>query len=200
MSDALIVVDVQNDFCPGGALAVPEGDEVVPVLNAYLARAAAAGIPIFASRDWHPPRTAHFTAFGGPWPEHCVQGTPGAAFHSDLQLPAGAQIVTKGNSEQDAGYSAFDGALPDGRDLATALHAAGVTRVFVGGLATDYCVRATVLGAHDAGFAAVWLRDASRPVEVQPGDGDRAALEMLAAGAMAGTLASFHPPTSATTR
>lgn len=199
MPDALIVVDVQNDFCPGGALAVPEGDAVMPVLNAYLARAAAAGIPIFASRDWHPPRTGHFAAFGGPWPEHCVQGTSGAAFHPDLQLPASAQIVTKGDSEQDAGYSAFDGALPDGRDLATALHAAGVTRVFVGGLATDYCVRATVLGARDAGFAAIWLRDASRPVEVQPGDGERAALEMLAAGATTGTLDVFHPSTSSAT-
>ena len=193
MPDALIVVDVQNDLCPGGTLAVPEGDAVVPVLNAYLARAAAAGMPIFASRDWHPPRTAHFAAFGGPWPEHCVQGTPGAAFHPDLRLPTSAQIVTKGTSQDDTGYSAFDGLLPDGRDLATALRAAGVTRVLVGGLATDYCVRATVLSAREAGFAAVWLRDASRPVEVQPGDGARAEAEMLAAGATAGSLDSFYP-------
>lgn len=193
MPDALIVVDVQNDFCPGGSLAVPEGDAVVPVLNAYLERAAAAGMPMFASRDWHPTHTAHFAAFGGPWPEHCVQGTPGAAFHPNLRLPSDVQIVTKGNSDQDAGYSAFDGALPDGRDLATALHAKDVTTVYVGGLATDYCVRATVLSARAAGFGAVLLRDASRPVEVQPGDGARAEADMLAAGATAATLEAFHP-------
>ena len=193
MADALIVVDVQNDFCPGGTLPVPEGDRVVPVLNEYLARAEGAGIPIFASRDWHPPHTAHFAQDGGPWPVHCVQNTPGAAFHPDLRLPAATQIVTKGTSTRDEGYSAFEGRLPDGRDLATALRAAGVTCVYVGGLATDYCVRATVLGALQAGIGTVWLRDASRPVEVQPGDGARAEAEMLAAGAPAGTLAEFAP-------
>ncbi|HEV7128526.1 MAG TPA: isochorismatase family protein [Ktedonobacterales bacterium] len=193
MSDALIVVDVQNDFCPGGALAVPEGDAVVPVLNAYLARATAAGLPIYASRDWHPQRTAHFASFGGPWPVHCVRDTSGAAFHPALQLPPATSLVTKGTSERDEGYSAFEGTLPDGRDLATALRAAGVSRVYVGGLATDYCVRATVLAARKDGFVVIWLRDASRAVEVRSGDGARAAAEMLAAGATAGTLADFHP-------
>jgi nicotinamidase/pyrazinamidase len=193
VADALIVVDVQNDFCPGGSLPVPEGDRVVPVLNEYLARAEAAGFAIFASRDWHPPHTAHFAQDGGRWPVHCVQNTPGAAFHPDLRLPAGTQIVTKGTSERDEGYSAFEGRLPDGRDLATALRAGGITRAYAGGLATDYCVRATVLGARQAGIEAVWLRDASRPVEVQPGDGARATAEMLAAGAQTGTLADFSP-------
>ncbi len=193
MADALIVVDVQNDFCPGGMLPVPEGDRVVPVLNEYLARAEGVGIPIFASRDWHPAHTAHFAQDGGPWPVHCVQNTPGAAFHPDLRLPIATGIVTKGTSARDEGYSAFEGRLPDGRDLATALREAGVTRVYVGGLATDYCVRATVLGARQSGFDVVWLRDASRPVEVQPGDGARAEAEMLAAGAQAGTLAEFAP-------
>jgi nicotinamidase/pyrazinamidase len=193
MADALIVVDVQNDFCPGGALPVPEGDRVVPVLNEYLARAASAHMPVFASRDWHPASTAHFASQGGPWPAHCVQGTPGAEFHAGLRLPPDAGIVSKGTGALDDGYSAFEGRLPDGRDLAAALRAAGVTRVYVGGLATDYCVRATVLGALAGGFAAVWLRDASRPVELRPGDGARAAQEMEAAGARAGTLAEFPP-------
>jgi nicotinamidase/pyrazinamidase len=193
MADALVVVDVQNDFCPGGALPVPEGDRVVPVLNEYLSRAAQAGIPVFASRDWHPARTTHFQAYGGAWPVHCVQNTPGAAFHPDLRLPATAAIVTTGTGERDEGYSAFEGSLSDGRDLATALREAGVTRVYVGGLATDYCVRATVLGARQAGFDVTWLRDASRPVEVHAGDGARAEAEMRAAGAAEGTLADFTP-------
>jgi nicotinamidase/pyrazinamidase len=193
MGDALIVVDVQNDFCPGGSLAVPRGDEVVPVLNEYMGRAQEAGIPIFASRDWHPPDTAHFQQYGGIWPVHCVHDTPGAAFHPDLRLPPSAQVVTKGTGKRDEGYSAFEGRLEDGRDLDPALREAGVTRVYVGGLATDYCVRATVLGARERGYDVVWLRDASRAVEVQPGDGERATAEMLAAGARAGTLEDFHP-------
>jgi nicotinamidase/pyrazinamidase len=193
MSDALIVVDVQNDFCPGGALPVPQGDRVVPVINDYLADSSAAGVPIFASRDWHPANTRHFKPYGGPWPVHCVQGSWGAQFHPDLRLPDSTRIVTKGTSDRDDGYSAFDGRLDDGSDLATALHAAGVTRVFVGGLATDYCVKQTVLDARKHHFDAVWLGDASRPVEVQPGDGERAARDMLAAGARETTRADFHP-------
>jgi nicotinamidase/pyrazinamidase len=191
VGDALIVVDVQNDFRPGGSLPVPDGDRVVPVLNEYLSRAAAAGIPIFASRDWHPAHTAHFAQDGGIWPVHCVQGTPGAAFHPDLRLPPTTGIITKGASQRDEGYSAFEGQLPDGRDLATALHEAGVTRVYIGGLATDYCVRATVLSARAAGFDTMLLRDAARPVEVHPGDGAHAEEEMMAAGAHAITLAEF---------
>src|SRR5436309_865339 len=114
LHDALIVVDVQNDFCPGGALPIPEGDAVVPVLNRYLRRAAAAGMPMFASRDWHPRETRHFAAFGGPWPVHCVQNTLGAEFHPQLRLPPEARIVTKGTSAEDEGYSALEARLPDG--------------------------------------------------------------------------------------
>jgi nicotinamidase/pyrazinamidase len=193
MPDALIVVDVQNDFCPGGALPVPQGDAVVPVLNAYLQRAAATGTVIYASRDWHPERTRHFQAYGGAWPPHCIQNTPGAQFHPDLQLPSGATVVSKGMSEEDEGYSALEAHLPDGRDLLSALREAGVSRVHVGGLATDYCVRATVLDAHQAGFETFLLADASLPVDVTPGDGERAVVEMLAAGATPETLANFHP-------
>jgi nicotinamidase/pyrazinamidase len=191
MADALIVVDVQNDFCPGGALPVPEGDRVVPVLNDYLAAATLANLPTYVSRDWHPAHTAHFAAFGGAWPAHCVQGTVGAAFHPDLRLPADACIVTKGTSARDEGYSAFEGHLADGRSLGDALRAAAVTRVFVGGLATDYCVLHTVLDGRRLGLAVIWLRDASRAVEVQPGDGTRAEEQMLRAGAIAGVLEGF---------
>ncbi len=193
MPDALIVVDVQNDFCPGGSLAVPEGHIVVPVLNEYMARAADAGIPIFASRDWHPEHTRHFAAHGGPWPPHCVQGTPGAEFHPALRLPPGTVVVSKGMSAEDQGYSALEAVLPDGQPLADALRARGVRHVYVGGLATDYCVRATVLDALKEGFATSVLVDASRPVDVQPGDGERALNEMLAAGAEPQILDEFEP-------
>ncbi|HEX8037441.1 MAG TPA: isochorismatase family protein [Ktedonobacterales bacterium] len=191
--DALIVVDVQNDFCPGGALPVPEGDTVVPVLNQYLARAAAAGMPIFASRDWHPTVTTHFAAFGGLWPPHCIQGTFGAEFHRDLRLPPGTQICSKGTSAIDDGYSMLDARLPDGSEMLDALRSLGIKRLHVGGLATDYCVRATVLdGLRDA-FDVSVLEDASRPVDVAKGDGERAMREMLAAGAHSETLADFAP-------
>ncbi|MGH2517913.1 MAG: nicotinamidase [Ktedonobacterales bacterium] len=193
MPDALIVVDVQNDFCPGGSLAVPEGDEVVPVLNRYLERASAVGVPIVASRDWHPAETAHFAAFGGTWPVHCVQGTSGAAFHPALRLPPDALIASKGMSAKDEGYSALEGQLPDGRSVLDALRERGVTRLHVGGLATDYCVRATVLGALAAGFAVALLQDAARAVDMTPGDGERAVAEMLAAGAQAATVEEFSP-------
>lgn len=188
MPDALIVVDVQNDFCPGGALPVAEGDAVVPVLNRYIERASAAGMPIYASRDWHPAQTRHFAAYGGPWPPHCVQGTPGAAFHPGLRLPPDATVVSKGMSAEDVGYSMMEARLPDGRDLLTALRQAGITRLHVGGLATDYCVRATVLDALRDGFETLLLVDAVRAVDVTPGDGERALGEMLAAGAKPQTL------------
>src|SRR5262249_11542833 len=152
MKDALLVVDVQNDFCPGGSLAVAEGHLVAPLLNQYMERAVAVGIPIFASRDWHPAKTAHFREYGGLWPPPCVQGTPGAEFHPDLRLPEGTMIVSKGMNPVDEGYSLFEGWLEDGRDALTALRELGVTRVHVGGLATDYCVRATTLDALAARF------------------------------------------------
>ena len=191
--DALIVVDVQNDFCPGGALAVPDGDAVVPVLNAYAARAEASGLAIIASRDWHPRETTHFQQWGGPWPPHCIQETTGAAFHPALRLPASTLIASKGMSGKDDGYSALEGIVPTGRTALDELRARGVKRLHVGGLATDYCVRATVLGGLGSGFEVHLLRDAVRAVDVSPGDGDRALAEMLAAGAHAETLEAFAP-------
>jgi nicotinamidase/pyrazinamidase len=193
MSDALLLIDVQYDFCSGGSLPVPAGDEVIPVLNQYLEIAGNSSIPVFASRDWHPASTRHFVSGGGLWPPHCVQGTHGAEFHHDLHLPDSARIVTTGDSSQDEGYSAFEGWLSDGKTLAEGLHSASVTRVYVGGLATDYCVLHTVLDALRAGFEAFYLQDASRPVELNQGDGERAEAAMLSAGAHVCTLADFHP-------
>jgi nicotinamidase/pyrazinamidase len=186
--DALIVVDVQNDFCPGGALAVGAGDAIVPVMNRYLERFEAAGAPVFLSRDWHPPVTRHFQAYGGVWPPHCVQGTRGAEFHPALRPPAGAVVVSKGMDPDQDAYSAFQAADQAGRPLAAVLAQRGIRRLYVGGLATDYCVRATALDAAREGFEVVILKDAIGAVDVQPGDGARALDEMRGAGAQEVTL------------
>ena len=180
---ALLVVDVQNDFCPGGALAVADGDRVVPALNEWLDRWARAGAPVYASRDWHPVATSHFSTFGGPWPPHCVAASPGAAFHPALRLPPHAIIVTKGNESGADGYSAFEGRTSAGTSLLDDLRARSVRRLVVGGLATDYCVRASVLDALRHGFEVFVIADAVRGVDVKPGDADRAVDEMTAAGA-----------------
>jgi nicotinamidase/pyrazinamidase len=180
---ALVIVDVQNDFCPGGSLGVAGGDEVVPVLNEHARAFAEAGRPVIATRDWHPERTTHFKEFGGAWPAHCVQGTDGAAFHPDLRLPDGAIVVSKGMGEHEDSYSGFDAVHRDGRSLAQVLFEAGARRVYVGGLATDYCVKHTVLDARKRGLEVVVLRDAVRAVDLRTGDGDRALDEMTAAGA-----------------
>jgi nicotinamidase/pyrazinamidase len=181
--DALVVVDVQNDFCPGGALGVAGGDEVVPVLNRYIERFRKDGAPVFATRDWHPQKTKHFRAWGGVWPPHCVQGTTGAEFHPRLEVPPDAVVVSKGMDPEDDAYSCFQGLDPGGRPFAAALGTRGVQRIFVGGLATDYCVKATALDATREGFEVVVLADAIRAVDLQPGDGDRAIEEMRTAGA-----------------
>ena len=177
-ADALVIVDVQNDFVPGGSLAVPHGDEIVPVLNQYLAAFAAAGLALFATRDWHPADHCSFRAQGGIWPPHCVAGTAGAAFAPGLALPASATIVSKAIERDRDAYSGFAGT-----DLEARLRQAGVTRVFVGGLATDYCVLNTVRDARALGFDVVLLADAVAAVNVNPGDGPRALAEMLRLGA-----------------
>jgi nicotinamidase/pyrazinamidase len=154
---ALLVVDVQNDFCPGGALPVPQGDRVIPALNSAIDRFAQAERPVYASRDWHPPDTTHFQAFGGTWPVHCLAGTPGAAFHDDLRLPASTIVLSKGQSRSDDGYSAFEGVTPEDRRFEDDLRERGITHLYVGGLATDYCVRASVLDARRAGLKVTVL-------------------------------------------
>ena len=181
---ALLVIDVQRDFCPGGALAVVEGDRVVAPLNDAAARFAAAGELVVASRDWHPAHTPHFEPYGGHWPIHCVQGAPGAEFHPDLRLPPGTVVVSKGTGKDDGdAYSAFEARDADGRTLMDLLRERGVRHIYVGGLATDYCVQASVLDARRHGFTVTVLEDAVRAVDVQPGDGERALAAMREAGA-----------------
>jgi len=176
--DALLIVDVQNDFCPGGALAVTDGDAVVPVLNEWIRAATAAGATVVASRDWHPPDHSSFREQGGPWPVHCVQDTQGAALHPDLDLPPGHILISKGRSQDRDNYSAFDDT-----GLADMLREHGIERIWVGGLAQDVCVRATVLDGCEAGFETHLIAAATRAVNVHPGDGERALEAMRAAGA-----------------
>jgi len=177
--DALLIVDVQNDFCPGGALAVPEGDQVIPVLNEWIGQAIHDKIPIFASRDWHPPRHISFKERGGPWPPHCVQDTNGAAFHPSLELPANTEIFSKGYEVDKDNYSAFGGT-----NLAQKLREAGIKRLWIGGLAQDYCVRETSLDALREGFEVHVIVDATRAVNVSPEDGKRALEHMGRAGVL----------------
>lgn len=181
--DALIVTDVQNDFLPGGALAVPHGDAVIAPLNRYIALFAAHKLPVIATRDWHPPGHCSFKEQGGPWPAHCIAGTSGAAFAENLHLPSDAIVVSKATEQDRDAYSAFSGT-----ELGSRLKNMGVTRLFIGGLATDYCVLNSVLDALALGFQVKLLTDASRPVNVQPDDGMLAEQKMLAAGAEAMAL------------
>ena len=176
-NQALIVVDVQNDFCPGGALAVPHGDEVVEPLNKLIDEFLERGEPVYKSRDWHPPVTKHFAAYGGTWPVHCVQNTKGAEFHPALRDDPRIIVISKGLADKDS-YSAFDET-----DLASQLREQDVEEVVVGGLATDYCVKNTVLDALKNGFKVKAVTDAMSAVELHPGDGERAIKEMRDAGA-----------------
>jgi len=187
-NSALVVVDVQRDFSLGGSLAVREGDKVVPILNEYARRFHEAGRPIYATRDWHPPNHISFKARGGPWPPHCVQGTEGATFHPDLRLQPETEIISKSTDPDREAYSGFDGT-----DLAQRLKEKGVRRVFVGGLATDYCVKNTVLDALKEGFEVVLLVDAIRGVDVKPGDSKRAVVEMVEKGADLADLSQIRP-------
>ena len=179
---ALLVVDLQNDFCPGGSLAVPGGDAVVPVVNRYLDILGQRGVPVFASRDWHPAVTGHFRAYGGPWPPHCIQGTDGARFHRALRLPAEAVVVSKGMDPARDDYSAFNAVTAAGRPFDDCLRELGVTRLLVCGLATDYCVRQSSLDALAAGYGVTVLLDAVKGVDLSPGDSERALQEIVAAG------------------
>lgn len=180
---ALLVVDVQNDFCTGGALAVPGSEGVVRALNHHIEHAVEAGMPVYASRDWHPQVTTHFEQFGGLWPVHCVQGSEGARFHPDLRLPPDAIVVTKGDRPDAHGYSAFEGRTAGGAPLLEDLQRRGITHLYVGGLATDYCVRASTLDALSSGIRVTLLSDAVSGVEVQAGDSERALHEMRDHGA-----------------
>ena len=180
---ALIVVDVQNDFCPGGSLAVRDGDQMIFCLNQYIAHFLAAKAPIFATRDWHPRSHVSFKEKGGPWPLHCVQGTKGADFHPRLKLPYGTFVISKGFLLDQDAYSGFQGT-----DLEARLKEKGIKRTFVGGLATDYCVKETVLHSLKSGFETYLLADAVCGIDVKAGDSEEAVREMVRAGAKKMTL------------
>ncbi len=168
---ALLIVDVQNDFCPGGALAVPEGDKVVPVINRLMDHFDV----IVASKDWHPPESVHFQK----WPVHCVQGTPGAEFHPLLNSDRIQRVFLKGTGNKDDGYSAYE-ATSD--NLEAYLKSKGVTELYVTGLATDYCVRASALDANVKAFRTFVVTDAIAAVDVAAGDGEKALEEMQRKG------------------
>lgn len=182
MKTALLIIDVQRDFCPGGALAVAEGDRVVPVINRVMDRFSL----VVASKDWHPAQTVHFDK----WPPHCVRGTNGARFHPDLAEDGIDVLLLKGTGNTDDGYSAFEAT---NEDLSHLLQKNGVTDVYVAGLATDYCVRATALDALAAGFRVRVLTDAVRAVDLRPGDGEAALAEMKERGALLITSEEIPP-------
>jgi len=176
--DALIIVDVQSDFLPQGSLAVPEGDKIIPVLNDYIANFSAKGLPIYATRDWHPKQHCSFKARGGRWPPHCIANTAGADFAKELQLNDQVEIISKATTPDVDAYSGFENT-----DLRQRLMNSAVKRIFVGGLATDYCVFNTVKDALNAKFEVCVIEAAIKAVNVDPGDGERALHEMQRLGA-----------------
>jgi nicotinamidase/pyrazinamidase len=182
----LLVGDIQVDFCPGGALGVPGGDQIIPIINRAIAFFHARQFPIIAIRDWHPSNHCSFTAQGGPWPLHCVQGSRGAQFHPDLLLPPGTVVVSKATDPKREAYSAFEGTTLEDR-----LRELAAEWLYITGLATDYCVRQTVLDARRLGYQAVVLEDAVRGIDATPGDSARAIEEMRAAGALIAKSASI---------
>ena len=176
--DALIVTDVQNDFLPGGSLAVPHGDEVIPILNRYINLFHSKELPIFATRDWHPANHCSFIEQGGPWVPHCMAGTSGASFSPLLKLPYDVVIVSKATKLEKDAYSTFEGT-----ELDPLLHSLGVHRIIIGGLATDYCILNSVKDAVRLNYRVIVLGDAVRAINVHPEDGTLAMEEMVRLGA-----------------
>lgn len=186
---ALLVVDVQVDFCPGGALGVPGGTEILATINHYVRYFHGRGLPVIMSRDWHPAGHCSFKEQGGPWPVHCVQGSRGGQFHPDLIIPPGTSIISKATDQKREAYSAFDGTPLEQR-----LRDHGADTIFIAGLATDYCVKLTALDGLRLGFRIVVLEDAIRGIDATHGDIKRAIEDMRAAGAMFATAAELGVP------
>jgi len=180
---ALLIVDVQNDFCPTGALAVPEGDKIVPTINKYIRIFLRKKLPIFATRDWHPIKTKHFKDFGGIWPVHCIQNTKGAQFHPELKLPKEAILLYKGIDPEKDGYSAFDAEDERGMGFLKILKILGIRELYIAGLATDYCVKFSTRQAIKHRFKARILLDAIKGVNIKPDDSKNAIKEMVRLGA-----------------
>lgn len=177
--DALLIVDMQNDFLPGGSLAVSGSEQIIPVINRYIEKFNSHRNPIYLTRDWHPPDHFSFKPQGGPWPVHCVAGSHGAEFSASLSLPEKFEVVSTGFLRDLEGYSGFEET-----DLQARLERAGIRRLFVAGLATDYCVLNTVIEALKLGYTVFLLQDAVRAVNVDPGDGDKALGAMMQQGAI----------------
>jgi nicotinamidase/pyrazinamidase len=191
LKKALLVVDVQNDFCSKGALAVAKGDEVIPVLNKYIKEFSKNKLPVFASRDWHPKVTAHFKKFGGRWPQHCVRETKGAAFHPKLKLPKEAIILSKGMDSAGDSYSVFQAQDANNTDFLNLLKIFGTSEIYIGGLATDYCVKFSALDLLRHGFKVYLLTDAVKGVNISSRDSEDAIKEMAACGAKLITFVDF---------
>jgi nicotinamidase/pyrazinamidase len=198
MKRALIVVDVQRDFCPGGALPVADGDKIIPAVNELVRAFENASLPVFFTRDWHPKNHMSFKAYGGPWPPHCIRNTRGASFHPSLAVPRGAEVIDKGTLQADDAYSGFEGT-----DLERRLHNLHVKQIYVAGLATDYCVKNTVVDGLVKGFETYVLSDCVKGVNLKPTDSARALRVMLSRGARKVTsdrlLKSLNRPTAAST-
>ena len=181
--NALSVTDMQNDFLPGGALGVPEGDKIIPFVNRAAALFKKNNLPIFFTRDWHPPDHCSFKDQGGPWPPHCVQNTAGAELSSKMNIPEGSVIISKGSDKNSEQYSTLGGRDAAGNTESSLLKKSGIKRIFIAGLATDYCVLNSVKDALAEGYEVYVLTDAIRAVDVNPGDGERALEEMIRGGA-----------------
>ncbi len=177
--DALIIVDLQKDFLPGGALPVPHGMRIIPIVNSYIHLFKERKLPVIATRDWHPPDHCSFKEQGGLWPTHCVQGTQGADFAEGLDLPEDVIVISKATNSDEEAYSGFQGT-----DLDEKLKERGVKRLFIGGLATDYCVLSTIKDAVALGYKVCLLKDAVEAVNVNPGDAEKALEEMESLGAV----------------
>lgn len=180
---ALLIVDVQNDFCSGGALAVPQADAIIAILNKYINGFYDKGLPIFATRDWHPIKTSHFKEFGGKWPIHCVKDTKGAQFHPDLKLPKTACLLYKGIGTDNDSFSAFHAKTAHRRSFHSILTLFKISELYVGGLATDYCVKYSVLDALKFNYKITLLLDAVKAVNIEPNDSEKAINEMVQSGA-----------------
>lgn len=188
LKKAFLIVDVQNDFCPGGALGIPEANMIIPAINKYIKIFSKRKFPIIATRDWHPAKTSHFKDFGGVWPVHCIQNTRGAAFHPGLKLPKETIFVYKGLYPGEDGYSAFEAEDLSGLNLEKLLRVLGIKELYVAGLATDYCVRFSTRDAIKRGFKVKILMDAIKGVDLKPGDSQKAIKEMVKGGAKKMTL------------
>jgi nicotinamidase/pyrazinamidase len=192
--DVLLIVDIQNDFLPGGALGVKEGNEIIDPVNRAVQIFLQNRLPVLYSRDWHPPNHCSFLAYGGPWPPHCIRDTAGAAFSAEMAMPKAPLVFSKGINAEMEQYSAFDAVDEGGSPLRQILQRFRVKRVFIGGLATDYCVLNSAIDLLKAGYDVVVLRDACRAVNVDPTDGEKAFDRMIAEGAKTMTTEDFDKP------